>query len=122
MPKIALWVPLEAVLERFGALLLLGLSWALLGPLVAFLRLRNAIESEKARKQNTLMLLRLLIDVGFLAASWGGSVATWGYLGVVLRPLGASWKPGRAILEVILGALTPRDPLSRSRGRGYGEG
>ena len=75
----------------------LGLSWAslgaLLGHLGAILRPRMAIGSEKARKQNTLIFLRFWKDFGLLGGSLGSSLATWGRLGAVLGPLGASWNP-----------------------------
>eukprot|EP00959_Pyramimonas_sp_CCMP1952_P329491 6898185-Pyramimonas_sp.AAC.1 len=69
-----------------------------MGPLGAVVRPRKAIGSEKARRQHSLMFLRLLKDVGLWAASWEVSEASWRRLGAFLRPLGASWEPLRGIL------------------------
>ena len=83
------WSALGALLGALGPLK--GPSWAplggLLGHLGAILRLQEPIESEKARRQKTLIFLRLLKDFGLSGASLGGSVASWGRLGAVLEPL-----------------------------------
>ena len=83
------WAALEALLSDLGPVL--GLSWArlgaLLGHLGATLRLQEPIESEKARRQKTLIFLGFLKDFGFSGASLGCSVATWGRLGAALELL-----------------------------------
>ena len=83
------WAALGALLGALGPVL--GLSWArlgaLLGHLGAILRLQEPIESEKARRQKTLIFIWFLNDFGFSGASLGGSVASWGRLGAVLEPL-----------------------------------
>ena len=57
---------------------------ALLGYLVAIFKPQEPSESEKARRQKTLVFLLFFIDFGLPGASWGGSVDTWGNLGPVL--------------------------------------
>ena len=82
------WAALGALLGALGPVL--GLSWArlgaLLGHLGAILRPQEPIESEKARRPNTLFFL-FFKDFGLSGASVGGSVASWGRLGAVLEPL-----------------------------------
>ena len=92
------WSALGALLGALGPVL--GLSWArlgaLLGHLGAILRPQEPIESEKARRQQTLIFLRCLKEFGLSGASLGGSVASWGRLWALLGrcwgPLGALWK------------------------------
>ena len=75
----------------------LGLSWAsleaLLGHLEAILRLRKAIGSEKAGRQNSVVFFWFLKDFGLLGASLVVSEASGSRLGAFLGPLGASWEP-----------------------------
>ena len=50
-------------------------------------------ESEKARRQTSLIFFRFLKDFGFLGASVWSYLASWSRLGAVLGPLGASSEP-----------------------------
>ena len=83
------WAALGALLGALGPVL--GLSWARLGALLghfgAILRLQEPIESEKARRQKTLILQRFFKDFGLSGASLGGSVASGSRLGAVLELL-----------------------------------
>ena len=133
-PKIASWTHLGA---------LLGPSWGSLEPLLdslwghlgAIVRPREAIESNRARRQNSLISFRFSNDFGFLGASVGGSVATWSRLGPVVGPRRTSWRPYWAILSrlgdhvglseaflepswAILDAMTARGPAPPGPGGG----
>ena len=83
------WTALGVLLGVLGRVL--RLSWvhlgAILGHFGAILKLQEPIESEKARRQKTLIFFCFFNDFGLSGASLGGSVATWGRLGAVLEPL-----------------------------------
>ena len=83
------WAALGAILGALGPVL--GLSWArlgaLLGHLGAILKPQGPIESEKARRQKTLIFFWFFNDFGISGASLGGSAATWNRLGAILEPL-----------------------------------